>query len=102
MSCEGSDVLTDICQLSKYNSVTVTLTIHNLINATSLEQGFRSSIIWIETLCTLLLTFQVNSSSISEIAGLAPGDLLVAVNGEDVQTYRHKVSSSVRITLLTL
>ena len=46
--------------------------------------------------------FQVNSSSISEMAGMVAGDLLVAVNGEDVQTYRHKVSSSVRITLLTL
>lgn len=35
--------------------------------------------------------FQVNSTSISELAGMVAGDLLVAVNGEDVQTYRHKV-----------
>ena len=46
--------------------------------------------------------FQVNSSSISEMAGMVAGDLLVAVNGEDVQTYRHKVTSPVRNTLVTL
>ena len=34
--------------------------------------------------------FQVNVSSLSESAGLVAGDLLVAVNGEDVQSYRHK------------
>ena len=34
--------------------------------------------------------FQVNISSLSESAGLVAGDLLVAVNGEDVQSYRHK------------
>ena len=34
--------------------------------------------------------FQVNISSLSEAAGLQPGDLLLAVNGQDVQNYRHK------------
>ena len=33
---------------------------------------------------------QVNVSSLSESAGLHPGDLLIAVNGEDVQHHRHK------------
>ena len=46
--------------------------------------------------------FQVNSSSISEMAGMVAGDLLVAVNGEDVQTYRHKVTSAGRNTMVTL
>ena len=35
-------------------------------------------------------TCQVNISSLSEAAGLAAGDLLVAVNGEDVESCRHK------------
>lgn len=39
---------------------------------------------------TPLIIQKVNSSSISEMAGMVAGDLLVAVNGEDVQTYRHK------------
>ena len=32
----------------------------------------------------------MNSNSLSEVAGLQAGDLLVAVNGQDVQNYRHK------------
>ena len=36
------------------------------------------------------LTCQVNISSLSEAAGLLAGDLLVAVNGEDVESCRHK------------
>ena len=34
---------------------------------------------------------QVTACSLSDSAGLAAGDLLVAVNGEDVQNLRHKV-----------
>ena len=37
-----------------------------------------------------MLTCQVNISSLSEAAGLLAGDLLVAVNGEDVESLRHK------------
>merc|ERR1719245_1480925 len=37
-----------------------------------------------------LIIQKVNISSLSESAGLVAGDLLVAVNGEDVQSYRHK------------
>ena len=33
---------------------------------------------------------QVNISSLSEAAGLEAGDLLLAVNGEDVESCRHK------------
>ena len=32
----------------------------------------------------------MNISSLSEAAGLAAGDLLLAVNGEDVEACRHK------------
>jgi len=39
---------------------------------------------------TPLLIQKVNISSLSEAAGLQPGDLLLAVNGQDVQNYRHK------------
>ena len=39
--------------------------------------------------CYLL---QVTACSLSDSAGLAAGDLLVAVNGEDVQNLRHKVT----------
>ena len=35
---------------------------------------------------------QVTACSLSDSAGLAAGDLLVAVNGEDVQNLRHKVT----------
>ena len=34
--------------------------------------------------------FQVNVSSLSEAAGLQAGDILLAVNGQDVQNCRHK------------
>ena len=34
--------------------------------------------------------FQVNLSSLSEAAGLQAGDLLLAVNGADVQNCKHK------------
>ena len=48
--------------------------------------------------CYLLHTYkhsspiQVTACSLSDSAGLAAGDLLVAVNGEDVQNLRHKVT----------
>ena len=35
-------------------------------------------------------SFQVNMQSLSEAAGLQPGDLILAVNGRDLGSLRHK------------
>ena len=36
------------------------------------------------------LILQVNMKSLSEAAGLQPGDVVLAVNGNDIGSYRHK------------
>jgi len=36
------------------------------------------------------LFLQVNMQSLSEAAGLEAGDVIVAVNGHDITTFRHK------------
>ena len=38
----------------------------------------------------LCFSFQVNMQSLSEAAGLKPGDTILAVNGRDLSGLRHK------------
>ena len=39
---------------------------------------------------TFLLFFQVNLRSLGEAAGLQPGDVISAVNGQDISLLKHK------------